>query len=243
MKVNTDAILLAAWSSLPNPSTKGGVRVLDVGSGTGVIALIIAQRVATTTKNFSVEGIDIDYHSFSESALNFSNSPWSKSMQAHHLSLQSMANEEGSGSYNLIISNPPYFTRSLKGGSKAKREARHNDTLPLESLLTISNTLLEPGGILTLILPTVEAERVLNLLNTTSLKYCKESGTGLSLVRECRVKSRESKFFFRSLLEIKKGEPHIVEHSTLSIGGRTGGFTKEYIDLVGNFYLHPLLEG
>lgn len=242
MKVNTDAVLIGAWSALPTISDEKAIKVLDVGSGTGVIALIVAQRVSEVYSTFKIEGIDIEPNSFAESRLNFKNSPWSNSLYAKQLSLQSLyAAGNNNESYNLIISNPPYFSHSLKGSNQAKTAARHNDTLPLESLISISAQLLKSGGVLSIILPTAEAKRAMEFV--TSSSTFKEGVEQLSLTRVCWVKSRDDKEYFRALLEFKKGSYSKHESSSLIMGLSTGGYTKEYIDLVEPFYLHPLKEG
>lgn len=146
MKVGTDGVLLGAWVPC-----EGASRILDVGTGTGLIALMLAQR----HPEVSITAIDIDEASWREAADNFSASPWSRRLLAVHCSLQQYVMSEA-GKFDLIVSNPPYFSRSLPAKNPKRTLARHDDLLGASDLIMAAKDLLSQGGILALILPVRE---------------------------------------------------------------------------------------
>lgn len=233
MKVNTDGVLLPAWVSLPD-TDKGVLMVLDIGTGTGVISLIIAQRLSEKSGSFQVDAIDIDKDAAYEAKLNFENSPWSSRLSSEHISLQELVKSEqsdtGSGlkRYSLIVSNPPFFTNSLKSPSQRKTLARHNCELPFSDLLSGVVLLLEPNGIFAVVLPSDQAE----LLISTALDY------GLYPCRLCRIKTLAGKRDKRCLIEFSKNEKAslIEEALVMQIAGGVL-YTPEYCSLVGDYYL------
>ena len=163
MKVNTDAVLLGAWMSVPQCET---ARVLDIGTGTGVIALMAGQRLSENGVAAHIDAVEIDVDACKDASANFDAAPWKGvSFELHNVPLQEYAGNAGgaceSGGYDLIFSNPPYFISSLKNDSQAKTTARHTDTLSQRELLFYSTPLLKEGGTLAIILPVVEGEELL----------------------------------------------------------------------------------
>lgn len=154
MKVGTDGVLLGAWCPLPSQNPNR-VRVLDIGVGSGLIALMIAQRLHLRGDMFSVLGIDIDRDAVEQSHINFQQSPWADSLTSQACRLQDMPAEQA---FDLIVSNPPYFQDSLKNPNAQRATARHTDTLGYTELIAHSARLLQEGGILALVLP-IEAEQ------------------------------------------------------------------------------------
>lgn len=164
MKVNTDGVLLGALMTV----TGGERHLLDIGTGTGSVALMAAQRVSEASGGYemSVEAVDIDQASADEASENFSASPWGGSMTAHHRSLSEFANtlqlSRAEEKYDLIFSNPPYFESSLKAPDARRRAARHADTLSYRDIVAFSSRWLAPCGRLAMILPAdieMEAKR------------------------------------------------------------------------------------
>ena len=158
MKVGTDGVLLGAWcpvdsraSSSKSSKSFKGFKVLDVGTGSGLIALMLAQRI----EGAQITTIDIDAGAVEQAKYNFSVSPWSDRLECYQQALQEL---EGEGIYDLIVSNPPYFQDSLKNPDSQRAMARHTDTLSYEELLKHSARLLTQEGILALVLP-IEAEQ------------------------------------------------------------------------------------
>ena len=154
MKVGTDGVLLGAWSpvdSLANSSKSfKGFKVLDVGTGSGLIALMLAQRI----QGAQITAIDIDAGAVEQAAYNFGMSPWADRLNCQQISLQDL---EGEKVYDLIVSNPPYFQDSLKNPDTQRAIARHTDTLSYNELLANGARLLTNDGILALVLP-IEAK-------------------------------------------------------------------------------------
>jgi tRNA1(Val) A37 N6-methylase TrmN6 len=156
MKVGTDGVLLGAWATVPVP----GSRVLDVGSGTGLIALMLAQR----TLDVHVDALEIDPSSAEQALENFQASPWADRIACFQTSLQDYT-PVSKFKYELIICNPPFFTSSLKTSSREKNLARHDDSLSLEDLLSCSTSLLTPTGTLSLVQP-------ISCFTLNGLRFC-----------------------------------------------------------------------
>ena len=199
MKVGTDGVLLGAWCPLPitkyplpnsaasnSPQDVLYPRILDIGTGSGLIALMLAQRLSsqspTANNLYTIDAIDIDADAVAQAQYNFEQSPWSFHLHAHHSTLQdwspslqrsnlqvkrssSEANFKRSNLYSLIVSNPPYFQDSLKNPNAQRATARHTDTLSYAELIAHSARLLQEDGILALVLP-IEAEQEILTLAT-----------------------------------------------------------------------------
>ena len=146
MKVGTDAVLLGAWV-LPN----GSKHILDIGTGTGVIALMLAQKTQA-----HIDAIDIDEEAFLQAKQNALDSKFARQITVTQTSLQHYSNATAQ-KYNLIVTNPPYFEQSLKSSDEQRSHARHADVLPFEELLDGVLKLLDEKGKFCLILPTLEA--------------------------------------------------------------------------------------
>ena len=218
MKVGTDGVLLGAWTSLPPP----GSRVLDVGTGTGLIALMIAQR----TKDVKVDALEIDPLSARQASENILNSPWKERISCIHSSFQDYSSRCMS-SYDLIICNPPFFSASSKTPSKEKNLARHDDSLSLGDIFSSSLPLLKEKSIISLILPLHKEAQALDLCTEHHL-HCK---------RLTRVKPAPGKSIKRVLLEFSfvPGERIEVE-LTIETEVRHK-YSHEFKKLVDEFYL------
>lgn len=215
MKVGTDGVLLGAWAST-------GSRILDIGTGSGLIALMLAQRVADTAQ---IDAIDIDPEAVEQAEANFVASPWS-TCQAHLSSLQDWTTAEREGSYDLIVSNPPYFDNSLKTPDAQRSLARHTDTLSYEELIACSARLLADSGHLCLILP-IEAEATILRLAETQHLYP---------TRILRVKGTDRKPHKRILLDLTR--THLHEQSeSLTLMSPSGSRSEAYASLCQDFYL------
>jgi tRNA1Val (adenine37-N6)-methyltransferase len=243
MKVNTDGVLLAAWLSISGAHNMTVIetelsgetfKVLDIGTGTGVIALIVAQRLSklfsTPSKDkFSIDAIDIDKPSVDEANYNFSLSPWASHLSAGEVSLQDLLLVNTEVKYDLIVSNPPYFTDSLKAPSARRSSARHNHDLPYGSIIESAIQMLKDDGKLAIVLPAEEGERFITLANMRSLH----------LARRCMVKTLASKKEKRYLLEFIKLPPSENVKEEVLIMQQTGGleYTEQYKNLTKEFYL------
>jgi len=177
MKVGTDGVLLGAWCN-PSPhrpiapSPSHPFTILDIGTGSGLIALMLAQRFPTA----HIDAIDIAPEAIEQATYNFSLSPWSDRLHAHLSPLQdwsraksTIINHQSSIAYDLVVSNPPYFISSLKNPDHGRELARHTDTLSYEDLLQHSARLLSDKGTLALILPASEEQNIIALAATYGL--------------------------------------------------------------------------
>ena len=235
MKVGTDGVLLGAWAFGGIPPERE-VRVLDVGCGTGVIALMLAQRFQSAI----ITGVEINSDAAGEAALNFSASSWGDRLSVTCSDFLEYAVMDGlPGFYDLIISNPPFFTNGALAPDLSRRAARHEGSLDLASLMARASVLLKPGGRLGMVLP-VEQQSRMELQAALS---------GMTLVRICFVKTVDRKAPRRILCELVKGTadmltgadagsttPHMQpEHLTLQLSN--GDFSDEYRKLVSPFYI------
>ncbi len=152
MKVGTDAVLLGAWVQPP----PGGC-ILDVGTGTGIVALMLAQRCQA-----DVLGIDVDQKAVEQATENFSISPWANRLHAEHRSFQDQV-VQNDKRWDLIISNPPYFNQSYQAPEESRNLARHTILLDLETLIFGAASALTPKGSLALILPAHEGPKAMEL--------------------------------------------------------------------------------
>lgn len=145
MKVGIDGVLLGAWASVENSH-----RVLDIGTGTGLIALMIAQR-----SDAQIDAIDISPDAVLQATENVQQSPWENRISVQEMALQRFSHK-GEGGYDLIVSNPPFFVNSTKAPLENRNTARHTDTLTHEGLLQHALRMLNPGGRICIILPIPE---------------------------------------------------------------------------------------
>ena len=219
MKVNTDGVLLGASMTI-RPEDK---RLLDIGTGTGTIALMAAQRSCAGTR---VDAIDIDEASASEAAANFGNSPWSENMMACNMSLDEFA-KETHAMYDLIFSNPPYFEDSLTAPDERKSTARHtSDGLSYRDIFDFASERLVQSGRVSLVLP-ADQEREL-------CRYARMSG--FHLFRILRVRTVPRKAPTRIIAEFARERCDLPSDSILTIQNE-GKYTQEYLSLTHNFYL------
>lgn len=220
LKLGTDAVLLGAAMTVPEgPGTK---RLLDIGTGCGVIALMAAQRCPAAT----VTGIDIDGPSALEAERNFQASPWSGRLEAKHCPLQDFKPDAG---YDLIFSNPPYFDKSPVNPDIRKGAARHNLALSCNDIFAFASVNLVHGGRLSLILP-AEAEK-------QTLRQA--ASYGITLDRTVRISTVSGKAPKRIIVEFIKGITTAVgaKEETLCLYSAGTARSRAYSELCAEFYL------
>lgn len=218
MKVGTDGVLLGAWASVPGP----GSRVLDVGTGTGLIALMIAQR----TRDVWVDALEIDPASAEQAKENFQNSPWKDRLNCMDASFQDYASQ-CNYKYDQIICNPPFFSGSSKTQSKEKNLARHDDSLSLRDIFRGCISIMKESATISLILPVHRETQALELIEEHQM-HCK---------RLTRVMPAPDKPTKRALLEISF-IPGICNEGNLTIETETRHqYTDKYKSFVDEFYL------
>ncbi|SNU04739.1 tRNA1Val (adenine37-N6)-methyltransferase [Prevotellaceae bacterium MN60] len=204
MKVGTDGVLLGAWAN-------GGKRVLDAGTGTGIIALMMAQRYP----NAVVTAIDVDEGAAKQAQQNVAQSPFSQQITVLHNTLQ-----EHQGEYDAIISNPPFFIDSLAGPDEQRNVARHTQTLTYTELMQAAWRLLSDEGELSVVVPFDYRKRMED----------EAIFVGFFPSKVCAVKTTERKPAKRYLLSFKK-HPCCCEQEQLTIG------SERYQELTKEFYL------
>ena len=212
MKVGTDAVLLGAWLPVPENCKE----ILEIGSGCGVISLMLAQR---TTAN--ITGIDMDEKSVKEAQKNAENSPWKNRVQFVQETAQDFA-QKTTQKFDLIVSNPPFFENSLKSPKTNKNIAKHTDTLPLSILIQTINTLLSNTGQTGLILPFVTAEKFEILAKNNRLYATKKT----------YVSPTPTKKPNRMLMLFERAAKPCEEDSFVI---RENGYTKEYCEFVKDY--------
>lgn len=221
MKVGTDGVLLGAWCPLPATNRATPYRVLDIGTGSGLIALMLAQRLMGVGH---IDAIDIDTDAVAQAQDNFALSPWGNILHAHHSTLQDWQAE----GYDLVVSNPPYFQASLKNPNQQRAIARHTDSLSYEELIAHSARLLNDTGVLALILP-IEAESEIRTLAEHNRLY----PTHIT-----HIHSKPNKPAKRLLIALSKqeqSEEPLIR--TFYIESESAPRSPEYQDLTRDFYL------
>jgi tRNA1Val (adenine37-N6)-methyltransferase len=217
MKVGTDAVLLGAWSALDHmPNT-----ILDIGSGTGILALIMAQRSTAEL----IDALEIDADAYEQCVYNFETSDWGDRLFCYHASLDEFVGEI-EDTYDLIISNPPFYTDHFKSRNEARNKARFEDALPFEELLTSVSKLLSVTGQLNVIIPFSEEINFISLAKNVDLYP----------IRILRVRGQEESPVKRSLISFTFQE-NKIEVSELTIEITRHHYTLEYINLTKDFYL------
>ena len=222
MKVNTDGVLLGAVMTIRQTDC----RLLDIGTGTGTIALMAAQRLADSVNDIHIDAIDLDTPSIEEAAANFISSPWSDILSARHASLDEFAKGPDS-QYDLIFSNPPYFEASLQAPEERRNAARHTSTgLSYREIIDFAIQRLAPEGRLALVLP---SDTELDLT-----RYARMSGLHLHKITRVRTVPRRAPK--RIIAEFSRKKTDIPEDNILTIQD-AGHYTQEYLTLMKDFYL------
>ncbi len=218
MKVGTDGVLLGAWVNVTSAKT-----ILDVGTGTGLIALMMAQRSEAL-----ITGIEIESNATEEALKNALNSPWSNRITILNSSLQEYAKTHPP-CFDLIVSNPPFFSNSQKSKCEMLAMAKHNHMLPPADLTGCAARLLNSDGRLAVILPGDSK----NLIKELAAKE------HLHLLRETEVKPNSLKKAHRFLMEFGKTAGKTVEKDVIHIHNDDGyGFTNQYKTITRMFYLN-----
>ncbi|MFL0353489.1 tRNA1(Val) (adenine(37)-N6)-methyltransferase [Xanthomarina sp. GH4-25] len=217
MKIGTDGVLLGAWTSIE----KKPFSILDIGSGTGVLALMLAQRSDAEI----IDALEIDDEAYEQCVDNFENAPWSDRLFCYHASLQEFT-DEIEDKYDLIISNPPYYSEDYKTDDNQRNLARFTDAMPFEHLIDSVSKLLMEDGVFTAVIPFKEEKRFLSLA----------SKANLFPIRILHIKGSPSSDTKRSLIEFSfyKTKTTIKQ---LIIETSRHQYTSDYINLTKDFYL------
>jgi len=213
MKVGTDGVLLGAWA-------EGGSKILDVGTGTGLVALMMAQRFPDA----SVVGIDICDEAVEEAVCNVQQSPFCDRVSIKKKDFKTI---ECGEKYDAVVCNPPYFVNSLKCPTEGRTLARHSDTLTLEDLMKCARLVLEENGVLSIVIPYMLMDEAV---------AC-GSENGFYVKRAMKVRGNKDGEWKRALLEFDFRNKHDWTIEELTLEKERGIRTEEYNKLTEDFYL------
>lgn len=216
MKVGTDGVLLGAWADCVNAQS-----VLDIGTGTGLIALMLVQR-----SKAKIDAVEIDEAASIQAKENVDKSLWSDRIEIFNKSFQDFSNTTEK-KYDLIVSNPPYFQNSLYAPDEKRTDARHNSNLKLDDLVFGAFKLLSEKGRLSIILPYVEG----------TMFILKAAEKGLYCVRQTNVLPKPAREPKRLLLEFRKEKMPLVEQELIIELNKRHEYSEAYKNLTKDFYL------
>ncbi|MFD1062962.1 tRNA1(Val) (adenine(37)-N6)-methyltransferase [Winogradskyella litorisediminis] len=218
MKIGTDGVLLGAWTSIKhNPFA-----ILDIGAGTGILSLIMAQRTDAEV----IEAIEIDDNAYEQCANNFENSPWSDRLFCYHASLLEFANEVDD-QYDSIICNPPFYSEDYKTENTSRDLARFQDAMPFEHLVFAAKKFLSKDGVFSVVIPFKEEIYFEELA----------AKVGLFAVRKLHVRGHKDADIKRSLIEFSFTKTALKTSELIIENGRHN-YTEDYINIVKDFYLN-----
>ena len=218
MKVGTDGVLLGAWCSLESlPKT-----ILDIGTGTGIISLMLAQRSSAIT----IDGVEVDPSAYMQTVDNFENSDWSERLYCYNASFQKFADDTNKETYDLIVSNPPFYTEDYITKNSSRNKARFTSSLTFKELIGGISKILSKSGFFSTIIPFKEE----------STFICLAEQHSLHLNKICRVQGNKNSEIKRSLMTFSFNKVKISE-TNLIIENSRHKYTKEYEELTNNFYL------
>lgn len=217
MRVGTDGVLLGAWCPV-----NGAKRILDIGAGTGVIALMAAQRNSAAL----IDAIEIDSAAAYECKLNFASSPWADRMSLIEADFNEFY-KTSTNLYDTIVANPPYFIDSLECPDNSRARARHSSSLSFNSLIHGAKSILSDHGKLCIITP-VEVNDIIEKITSESNLYITRKITVYS-ISGCKAK--------RIIWEICQGIEREREEGSIVIENADHSYTAQYIELTHDFYL------
>lgn len=218
MKVGTDGVLLGSWAPINN----NPFSILDIGTGTGIIALMLAQR----SQAEQIDALEIDEEAYEQATDNFENSPWNDRLFCFHAGLDEFV-EEPEDEYDLIVSNPPFHPEDYKSDNEQRDLARFQDAMPFEDLIEAADLLLSENGVFAVIIPFKEEEKFLNIAREYELYPIKIT----------RVKGTPTTEIKRSLLAFSRNKNPDFPADELIIETARHQYTPEYIELTKEFYL------
>lgn len=217
MKIGTDGVLLGAWAEISNANS-----ILDIGTGSGVIAIMMAQRQLDAI----VHAVEVDADSFDQAAENIAKSPWQDRLSVFHQSIQDYA-QQTLEKYDLIVSNPPFFSGGTFSQNQDKNNVRHTVKLPHGDLLRSARMLLNKNGRFCVILPYIEGLRLIELAQGYNL-YC---------TKMTAVKPKKDKKIERLLLQFERQQKERQEKELIIQHEKRNHYTKDYEALTHDFYL------
>ena len=224
MKIGTDSVLLGAWASIE----KIPLSVLDIGAGTGVLSLMLAQRCSAEL----IDAIEIDDNAFEQCVDNFEQSPWGDRLFCYHASLEEFI-EEIEDKYDLIICNPPFYSEDYKTKSDQRDLARFQDAMPFEHLLKSVSKLLSENGIFSVVIPYKEEAGLISLASNFNIypnNILHVKGNPTSNIKRSLVE-----FSFRAVPAGRQESAIKIDELIIEIARHQ--YTEAYKSLTKDFYL------
>lgn len=221
MKVGTDGVLLGAWTPINNQPFS----VLDIGAGTGLIALMLAQR----TNAGLIDALEVEDNAYEQAVENFENSPWGDRLFCYHAGLDEFTDEmQDEEKYDLIVSNPPFYSEDYTSGNTERDKARFSFAMPFEELVESASLLLNREyGVFAVVIPYKEEENFIKIAQGFSLHPYKVT----------RVKGAPETEIKRSLIAFQFQKPDTIIEDELVIETARHQYTPEYTALTKDFYL------
>ena len=221
MKVCTDACIFGAYiSGEEKDKSNDDTKVLDIGTGTGLLSLMTAQKVKG-----SIDAAEIDQNAFAQASVNFKNSIWNARLAAFHADITEIKLNK---KYDIIISNPPFFDNSLKSNDALKNLARHNTSLSYAELVSVVYANLTEKGRFYILLPFEQFKTFEKIANEH----------GLTLAKRTDIRSKQSARYFRTIGVFAGVAVEEVTAEVLTIKHKNGEYTEDFIQLLKDFYLN-----
>jgi tRNA1Val (adenine37-N6)-methyltransferase len=222
MKVCTDACLFGGWSAA-DVQIQAAKNILDIGSGTGILSLMLAQQSAA-----HITAIEIENGAFEQTKTNFDLSPWKDRLDVVHSSIQDYASNNKQILFDCIITNPPFYEGDLNSPDNAKNLAAHSTALPWDDLARSAASLLQENGAWYVLVPTLRAYTIQKL----ALKF------GLQLSQECLLYNDAKHLPIRAMLKFVKQKEATIQRDIIIIKNTDQSYTTEFIDYLKDYYLH-----
>ena len=222
MKVCTDACLFGAWAAA-DAQMQSAKNILDIGSGTGLLSLMLAQQSAA-----NITAIEIEAGAFEQTKANFELSPWKERLNAIHSSIQAYASNNKQNLFDCIITNPPFYEVDLNSPDNTKNLAAHSTALPWDELVKSVANLLQENGAWYVLVPTLRAYTMQKLASTY----------GLQLSEECLMYNDAKHLPIRAMLKFVKQKEAVIQRNKIIIKNTDQSYTAEFSNYLKDYYLH-----
>ncbi len=222
MKVCTDACLFGAWAAADS-SIQTAKNILDIGSGTGILSLMLAQKIAAT-----ITAIEIEESAFKQTKSNFELSVWKDRLNVVHSSIQDYASDNKQQLFDCIITNPPFYESDLTSPDHAKNIASHSSALTWDELAKSVASLLQENGNWYVLVPTLRAYTMQKIA----------FNHGLELVQECLMYNDAKHLPIRAMLKFVKHKDLVIQRNKIFIKNADQSYTTEFKSLLKDYYLH-----
>ena len=222
MKVCTDACLFGAWTAL-DPQIQVAQKILDIGSGTGLLSLMLAQKSTAL-----ITAIEIEDGAYKQTKANFEASPWQDRLQVEHLPIQDYAANYKHLLYDCVITNPPFYEGDLQSPNASKNVASHSVALPWEDLATAAATLLQDHGAWFVLVPTLRAYTMQKLAGNY----------GMQLSQEVLMYNDAKHLPIRAMLKFIKQPETAIQRNKIIIKNDDQSYSPEFTFLLKEYYLH-----